>query len=221
MVQSTSLIVAVATAATVLYAANPALGAAIHVRRDDQMDLVSRGTDKDSKSVSHGHGATWWHKLFEEKSKDFQRVLKVFELYIKKGSDTEKKKILKQLATAGKKGDKEDKKDAKKDESKSFKASKEKASKDKASKDKTNDKKTRRDLQDEYVTRDLEDDDLFARDFDDVNLFAREFDQDELLARELDDELVSREIYEGLSELEGRDFDDDLFERSDVYDDLD
>jgi len=235
MVQSKSLIVAVATAATVLYAANPALGATIHFRRDDEMNLVTRAnTHKHHKGMVDGHSAPWWNRLYKEERQSFLQVLKVFKLYISNGSQADKTKILQQLAAAGtkRKGDKEDKEDGKKD--------KKDEKKDKSFKKKKDDKK---DKKSEKKARDLEDDDLFARDFENDDLFTREFDEDELLARDfdsddlvtrdLDDELVSRDIFDGLSEveardlldalneLEARDFDEQLLERSDVYDDLD
>jgi len=236
MVQSTSLIVAATTVATVLYTANPALGASIPlIRRDDEMDLVTRAQHSKANATEvSGHNATWWHKLYQEKSKDFQKVLKVFELYIKRGSEKQKKQILKELAAAEGKG-----KDKKTTTTKSFKASKEKAEKEEG-------KKTRRDTASEVQARDFEDDDLFSREFEDDDLFARDFEDDlfarefddDLATRDFDDDLVTRDMFEGLSSLEARDlfetltaleardFDDDLeardlLERSDLYDDLD
>jgi len=232
MVKYSPIVIAVATAATIFYSANPALGAAIPYRRDDQMQLVARG---EKHSVKH-HSAKWWKAAYQLKSKDFLRVLKLFKLYITKGSEKEKAKILKQLSTAQKIGSKDadshkktkkgktDKKKTDEKKTKSFKASKEKKEEEENESAKS-DVKTRdvedalvaRELdndelfarefdEDELIARDYESDDLVARDFDDEELLARDFDDEELLARDFEDvDLVVRDLVEGLSEPEGRD----------------
>jgi len=231
MVQYTPIVIAVATAATLLYSANPALGAAIPYRRDDQMDLVTRGEKHTAKKQS----AILWRSAYQSKSKDFLMVLKLFKLYITKGSEKQKAKILKQLTTAEKIGSKDAKKSKKdKTDKKSFKASKENEANAKSD-------VQARDVEDELVARELGDDELFAREFDADELIAREFESDDLVARDFDDEellardfedveLLVRDLVEGLSEpeardlldavndLDARDFNDELFERSDDYD---
>lgn len=251
MVQSKSLVVAALTTATLLYSANPAFGATIPIRRDDELALVARDSSKNapSKEKFHGHDIEYWrHAAKDGKSqvsmanKHFQSVMKLLKYMVKhaKGQidTTHLTKVLKLIAedlklskSKGGKSDQNADKDGTKE--KDDKDKKEKSFKkngDKKSDDGSNGNKAR-DVEDELVARDLEDDDLFARELQGEDLFTREFDDDELVAREFDDdELVARELYgelesrdllEPFDEVEARDFDEELYERSDAFDDLD
>jgi len=239
MVQSTSLIVAVATATTLLYTATPAFGAAVPLVRRDGMELVTRSKGLEAKLETKVEGLEGTIKQIKAirrlQDTTIGRLFKLLALFAKnKGGKGDKKLI--ELITKYKKGFKaeENKKgDANKDSEKGSKDKKPESFKKKARDVDDSDLVTRDLEHDDLFVRDFEDDDLFARDFDedelaardfeDDALFTRDFDEDELVARELEGltEIEARDLMDSLNDLEARDFDEELYERSDVLDELD
>lgn len=231
MVQSTSLIVAAATASTILYSAVPVFGASIPVRRDGLSELSARESDNAGKpNKAAKKAAKKWEKKYRkllckslalkstvrELRKAKYDMLGLIEFFITKAPTAEKSKLLGRIEKllngqhpvrhTKKKGSKKSDSQNSGSDSDYQTDSNSTDTSDGAAKDPAVDKKAK-DKKFKLSARDFDEEELSARDLEAGDLFTRHFDDDELVARELYDmsEVEARELLESL---EARDFDE-------------